>query len=101
MQPVKSRLRSDPAPSRWSYRMQRLMLTPLFRKVLKLGVPFCLTFVLATVYFSDKDRQQKLALAFADMRQQIETRPEFMVKLMAVEGASLKTEERIRDICPV
>ena len=100
MQPVKSKLRSDPAPSRWNYRMQRLMLTPLFRKVLKLGVPFCLTFILATVYFSDKDRQQKLALAFADMRQQIETRPEFMVKLLAVEGASLKTEERIRAVFP-
>ncbi|MEQ8256181.1 MAG: cell division protein FtsQ, partial [Roseovarius confluentis] len=32
--------KADPAPSRWSYRYQRLMLTPLFRKLLRVGVPF-------------------------------------------------------------
>ena len=92
--------KSDPAPSRWAYRLERLMLTPLFRKVLKVGVPFCLTFMLGTIWLSDKDRQQKLSLAVADIRQQIETRPEFMVKLLAVEGASQSTEENIREIFP-
>ena len=92
--------RSDPAPSRWAYRFERLMLTPIFRKVLKVGVPMCLTFVLGTMYLADNDRQERLVLAMADMRQQIETRPEFMVKLLAVEGASQITEARIRDIFP-
>ena len=31
--------RADPAPSRWAWRMQRLMLTPGFRKLLRVGVP--------------------------------------------------------------
>ena len=31
--------RRDPAPSRWGYRYQRLMLTPGFRKLVKVGVP--------------------------------------------------------------
>lgn len=93
--------KSDPAPSRWAYRMERLMLTPMFRKVLKIGVPFCVAFLGGTFYFSDEARQQKLALAFTDMREQIETRPEFMVNLLAVEGASPKTEAYIREVFPV
>jgi len=92
--------RSDPAPSRWAYRFERLMLTPIFRKVLKVGVPFCLTFLLGTIYMADEGRQEKLALAVIDIRQQIETRPEFMVKLLAVEGASPQTEAHIREIFP-
>lgn len=76
------------------------MLTPLFRKVLKLGVPFCLTFVAGTVYFSDAQRQEAIVLALTDLRQQIETRPEFMVNLLAVEGASARTEAQIRAIFP-
>ncbi len=93
--------KSDPAPSRWAYRMERLMLTPMFRKVLKVGVPFCLAFLGGTFYFADEARQQKMALAFTEMRQQIETRPEFMVNLLAVEGASRTTEAHIREIFPI
>jgi len=29
----------DPAPSRWGYRYQRLMLTPGFRKMVRVGLP--------------------------------------------------------------
>lgn len=76
------------------------MLTPSFRKVLKLGVPFCALFVAVTIFFSDKERQQALVLAVEDIRQQIETRPEFMVSLLAVEGASAATEAHIRDVFP-
>ena len=93
--------KSDPAPSRWAYRMERLMLTPMFRKVLKVGVPFCLAFMAGTIYLSDKARQEKLVLAVADMRHQIETRPEFMVNLLAIEGAGVETEEDIREIFPI
>ena len=31
--------RPDPAPSRLKYRMERLMLTPLFRLLLRFGLP--------------------------------------------------------------
>ncbi|MFN3209125.1 MAG: cell division protein FtsQ/DivIB [Roseovarius sp.] len=97
---ARAETRADPAPSRWSYRYQRLMLTPLFRRLLRIGVPFCLTFGVATAYFSDAERQEAIVLAVADIRQQIETRPEFMVNLLAVEGASGTVEEDIREIFP-
>ena len=92
--------KADPAPSRWSYRYQRLMLTPLFRKLLRVGVPLCLIFGLATAYLSNAERREAIVLAVADIREQIETRPEFMVNLLAVEGASGTVEEDIREIFP-
>ena len=93
--------RPDPAPSRWSYRYQRLMLTPLFRQVLRMGIPFFLTFGLATIYLSDEARREQLVLAYTDLRHQIETRPEFMVNLLAIEGAGTAVEEEIREIFPI
>ncbi len=92
--------RPDPAPSRWAYRFERLMLTPLFRKLLRVGVPFCLSFAAGTIYLSDEARRDALVLKVAEIRQEIETRPEFMVQLLAVEGASTGVEEDIREIFP-
>ncbi|MEM7732213.1 MAG: cell division protein FtsQ/DivIB [Pseudomonadota bacterium] len=96
----RSEKRCDPSPSRWSYRYQRLMLTPYFRMLLRVGVPFAFTFGLATSYFGNEERQEQIALAITDFRQQIETRPEFMVELLAIEGASEEVEEDIREIFP-
>lgn len=93
--------RNDPAPSRWSYRYQRLMLTPLFRKLLRVGVPFGLTFGLAMAFLSDEARREQLTLAYLDMRHQIETRPEFMVNLLSVEGASTDVTKDIHEIFPI
>lgn len=92
--------RNDPAPSRWAYRYQRFMLTPIYRKLLRVGVPFCLAFGIATAYLSDPDVQQSLSDTVADLRDQIEHRPEFMVKLLAVEGASDVLAAAIRDSFP-
>ena len=92
--------RPDPAPSRWAYRFQRLMLTPMFRLGLRVGVPFCLTFGVATAYLADEARRESLVTAVADLREQLATRPEFMVSLLAVEGASTGIEEDIREIFP-
>ncbi|WP_299849628.1 cell division protein FtsQ/DivIB [uncultured Roseovarius sp.] len=93
--------RHDPAPSRWSYRYQRLMLTPLFRKVLRVGLPVAVIVGTTTVYFSDEARREQLMLTYAEIRHQIETRPEFMVNLLAVEGASSGVEAEIREIFPI
>ncbi|MFO7771026.1 MAG: cell division protein FtsQ/DivIB [Roseovarius gahaiensis] len=92
--------RPDPAPSRWSYRFQRLMLTPVFRLALRVGVPFCLTLGVATAYLADEGRREALTLKLTDLREQVVTRPEFMVSLLAVEGASTGIEEDIREIFP-
>ncbi|MEP2028109.1 MAG: cell division protein FtsQ/DivIB [Paracoccaceae bacterium] len=91
----------DPAPSRWSYRFQRLMLTPAIVLMLRAGVPLCLTLGLATFYLSDQERRDQITTAVAEARNAIETRPEFMVNLMAVDGAGHEVAKTIRDIVPI
>lgn len=98
MQPVSPR--NDPAPSRLRYRYHRLMLTPLFRRLLRFGLPFCLAFGAGAIYLGDEARQAAILGAVSDLRREIETRPEFMVQLLAVEGASPAVEEDIREIFP-
>ena len=93
--------RADPAPSRWAWRMQRLMLTPTFRFGLRAGVPFCLSLIAGTIYLSDDTRRDAITQAVADARASIEERPEFMVKLMAIDGASGQLAADIRTAVPL
>ena len=95
------RRKADPAPSRWSYRFQRLMLTPMFRFSLRVGVPFALTFSLGLVYLSDEARRIALQDVVAQMRSNIEERPEFMVELMQVDGASEDVASAIHEIVSI
>ena len=93
--------RPDPAPSRLKYRMERLMLTPLFRLVLRFGVPCLLTFGAASWWLSVDDNRMKIIDTYADLRSQVESRPEFMVNMMAVDGASDIVADGIRQILPL
>ncbi|MFA8385865.1 MAG: cell division protein FtsQ/DivIB [Pelagibaca sp.] len=94
-------LRPDPAPSRLKYRMERLMLTPLFRLLLRFGLPCLLTFSLATWWLSYDDNRMKIIDTYADLRSQVESRPEFMVNMMAIDGASDHVADGIRQMLPL
>lgn len=93
--------RPDPAPSRLKYRLERLMLTPVFRLVLRVGLPFALTFSGASWWFSQADNRDAFMGLIEEVRAEIETRPEFMVNLMAIDGASVSVAEDIREILPL
>src|SRR6056297_1375623 len=93
--------RPDPAPSRLKYRMERLMLTPLFRLLLRFGVPCLLTFGVASWWLSVDHNRMKIIDTYADLRSQVESRPEFMVNMMAVDGASDLVAEGVRQVLPV
>ncbi len=101
MPEVRTTAKADPAPSRWSYRLNRLMLTPLFRRVLRVGVPFTLSLCAGLIYFADEARRDNFNMALVDMRTEFENRPEFTVRLMAVDGASTDLAEDIREIVPL
>ena len=94
-------LRPDPAPSRLKYRMERLMLTPLFRLLLRFGVPCLLTFGAASWWLSVDDNRMKIIDAYADLRTQVESRPEFMVNMMVVDGATDLVADGIRQMLPL
>ena len=102
MRPLKSdSTRADPAPSRLSYRMQRWLLTPGVKLLLRAGIPFAVIFGGITGYMADEDRRDAFNMALVDIRNSIEQRPEFMVNLMAVDGAGTSVASDIREIVPI
>lgn len=100
-QPAPSARRTDPAPSRWSYRRQRLMLTPAFRLFLRAGLPLLVVAALGLGYLAKEERRDGLRLFALDLRDQVINRPEFMVQAMVIEGASESVDADIREIMPV
>ena len=105
MQPLKAERpkapRRDPAPSRWGYRYQRLMLTPGFRKLIKVGLPALVVFGLVAGWTARDANRQMIADAYNDMKTQIQQRDEFMVKVMAVDGADDDLASDIRTVLPL
>ena len=91
----------DPAPSRWGYRYQRLMLTPGFRKLLKVGVPLLVVGGLVAGWTAREANRQVVADAYNDIKTQIQQRDEFMVKLMAIDGADETLSGDVRTVLPV
>ncbi len=95
------KIRRDPAPSKWAYRAERLWLRPGFRRLVRLGAPLGIAVAAGIWYFGDATRQQEIADWMVEARASIETRPEFMVKVMAVDGASDLLDGHIREVMPV
>ena len=93
--------KADPAPSRWAWRMQRLMLTPAFRFGLRVGVPLCLTLSFGTLYLADEARRTAITDKVEEVRRSIQARPEFMVKLMAIDGAEGTLAAAVRAAVPM
>ena len=91
----------DPSPSRLSYRWQRWMLTPGVRQTLRIGLPLVLIGVIATVWFADDQRRAMFFAGVAEVRNSIETRPEFTVTAMAIDGAGPEAAEAIRRVLPL
>jgi len=91
----------DPAPSRFAYRVQRLWLTPGVRRALLRGIPLMALFAMPVIWLSDQERRDVLSSELASLRRQIETRPEFMVKLLSIDGASPRVDRQIREILPL
>ncbi|WP_193746478.1 cell division protein FtsQ/DivIB [Ruegeria sp. ANG-R] len=92
---------SDPAPSRLSYRFQRWMLTPGIRRGLKIGLPVLALVGAVGGYFASEDRREAVSTYIADIKTSIQERPEFMVNLMAIDGAGTTLSEDIREVVPL
>ena len=88
--------RLDPRMSRMKYRLERLMLTPLFRFSLRVVLPFALAFGGVTAWFSVEANRTAFTLMVADVQAAVQNRPEFQVKLMAIDGATEAVAEAIR-----
>lgn len=90
--------RRDPAPSKWAYRMHRLWLRPFIRRLARVGLPiFVITFA-GGLYLADEGRRGQLTGAVAALRDEVKHRPEFMVSLLSVEGASPALAATVRQV---
>lgn len=88
----------DPAPSRLAYRLNRLMLTPRFRTFMRYGLPVLIVASIGAFWASDSDRRQDMVDRVAEVRRQIQERPEFMVHMMALEDVSDTVAADIRSL---
>ena len=89
-------LRRDPAPSRWAYRMQRLWLTPIFRVTMRVGLPAFVITLAIGIYLSDQARRDAFGNRYVALKSSVEQRPEFLVGLLAVDGASPELSDAVR-----
>ncbi|KKL19370.1 hypothetical protein LCGC14_2466140 [marine sediment metagenome] len=93
--------RRDPAPSRLSYRLNRLALTPGVRRLVTTGLPLLTIGLVAAVILSDEPRREALNLWVDDVKTAFQDREAFMVKLMAIDGASEGLADTVRATVPV
>lgn len=89
--------RPDPAPSRFAYRLNRLWLSPLVRRMVKQVLPIGLTVAALAVWGTRPAQVEQLTGWVEGLRASIEARPEFQVRQMAVTGASPVLADAIRE----
>lgn len=99
--PARRPVRRDPAPSRLAYRLNRLWLTPFFRKLLRVGLPAFTIAMIVGIWLSDEDRRASLSAGLTGIIEDIQQRDEFMVKVMKIEGASPVVDAGLRAMLPV
>ncbi|MFN3992043.1 MAG: cell division protein FtsQ/DivIB [Tabrizicola flagellatus] len=91
-----ARVRRDPAPSKWAYRVQRWMLTPYVRGFVWKGLPTLVLLGAGAMWFSHEPNRQAVIGQLTHLRQEFEARPEFRVSLARIEGASPDLAEAVR-----
>lgn len=90
--------RRDPAPTRMAYRMQRLWLTPLFRVVVRVGVPAFVLSLAVLLWLGNDARRAALLAQIDAWKVAVENRPEFRVNVLQITGASPSLDAAIRDM---
>ena len=98
---VEPRSMPVPGPSRLTYRINRLWLTPGVRFFVRVGLPVLLVALTVLVWLSDEGRRQALADRFTAMRLAVETQPMFMVHDIAVTSRSPEVAEGVRNLLEV
>ena len=101
MRQMKRRRRRDPAPSKWGYKLERLMLTPTFMTSIRVGVPIVLVAVIAFTWFNNPVNQALIDQKVEEAKTAIQHRPQFMVNSMDITGADDALEEEVARVLPM
>lgn len=85
--PAGAAARRDPAPSVWAYRFHRIMLTPLYRRALKVGLPVLAVAATAGAWAADDANRAAVMARVEALKDSVRERPSFMVTSLEVTGA--------------
>lgn len=99
--PHPDRIKRDPAPTRLHYRLERMWLRPIWRRAVRIGIPAFLVALTAGVWLSDADRRAGLTGGVQQVMDKVQSREEFQVRTMTVEGASPVVDKALRAMLPV
>ena len=94
-------LRSDPAPSRAAYRVTRLWLSPLFRGLVRVGLPVAVLISVAVAWAMNSEHRQALVAHVERLQGKISDRPEFTLRQMIITGAAPELSRELRQAMPV
>lgn len=93
--------RRDPGPSRLAYRLNRMWLTPVYRRLFRVGAPAFLIALIGGLYLSDDTRRANLTGGIDSMVESFQSREAFRVHSMEIEGASPAVDKGLRAMLPV
>ena len=91
----------DPAPSRVSYRVMRLLLIPRLRLIFTLGFSSLLIFCATLGLFININVWENISAIKKDLKLAFVERPEFMIKVASIDGSSDELANEIREILPL
>ena len=91
----------DPAPSIISYRLMRFMLIPRLRLILTLGIPSLVIICGTLVLLLNINLHENIEALKKEVKRALVERPEFMIKVASVDGASDELAHEIREIMPL
>ena len=77
------------------------MLTPRLRLILNVGLPSLFIFCGTLVFFLNTNIQENIDVFKKDLKSLIVERPEFMIEVAAIDGASDQLANEIREIIPL
>ena len=81
--------------------MERLWLTPTFRALVRTGIPsFACVFAIVW-YLNDAKRIETIVDGWEGFVRSVQDRPEFMVTLLRIEGASNQLQADIQEALPI
>lgn len=96
--PAEPQRTSDPSPSRLTYRLNRLWLTPTVRHFVRVGLPILLVVALVGGWLSDEGRRAGLVNAMVSVRTAIENRPQFQVTGLVVTSRSPEVAQGVAQL---
>ena len=81
-------IKSDPAPSKIKYKINRMWLSPIIKSTLYFGIPLFILVIFSAYIYSSDGVRIKFTHVFEDAKSNIQARPEFQIELMKIDGAS-------------